>query len=46
MPDDVRLLHAQRIEQQFDVVGKIEPRVAALGFARASVAAEVDQDQA
>ena len=45
MPDDIRPRHPERIEQQLDVVGEIQPCVAALGLARASVAADVDQDQ-
>ena len=44
--DDVGALDVERIEQQLDVVGEIQARIAALGLARAAVAAQVDEDQA
>ena len=45
MPDDVGFLHAERIEQQLDVIRKVQPGVAALRLARLSMSADVDQDQ-
>ena len=45
VPDDVGLAHAERVQQQLDVVGKVEPGVAALGLAGLPMSADVDQDQ-
>jgi hypothetical protein len=43
--DDSGFLDRERIEEQFDVVGEVEPRVAAFRLARRAVAPNVDQDQ-
>ena len=39
------LPHSERIQQQLDVVGEVEPGIAALRLARLSVSADVDQDE-
>ncbi len=46
VPDDVGSLDPERIHHELDVVGEVEPAIAALRFARLSMTANIHEDQA